>query len=598
MADSPNVVDELVVKLELDAEGYKKSDQKVNKTVDTTEKKLEAVDKKRKVRDTAQKKRWKDAEVTAKDFGASLAKLASRLAVVAGIGGGAAGLIGAVIALTGFETNLRRATVATGLSNRELQAWGGTARRLGADAEAGAASLAALAKEQQQFNLTGRGPTIQAFARLGVNAGPGRALGDILGDAQQVYRQAGPQQKQQIEAGLSAQGVSSDIIVMLKSERDAREEFARSFSESATENRKALDSVSDALVAAKNSTLNVANALATVAMPYIQDFAKWASEGAANLSKFVDRVIAAGGGLDGLAKLLQQQSPQLGQALQTIVQVFNRLAEAVDVATYGLKLIGRLFSDFGQWLDKFMGKSPAGTFVKNIASNIATDFKERWAAALGGARVEGPTQLSGAAHGAQLTPQAAERLAAINAITKQNAGQPATHAIVTGLIARGYTLPKAAAAAASIQKESSNNAAAVSPDGGARGLVQWRGPRRKAFIEKYGVEPNAATIDQQLDFLTQNPEEKRRTQLAFKDGGDSQTLGERFSRIVEAHGNLAEDAKRATLAQQIENNYGGTQSTASININGPITIAANTPDQLVNGLQRAASVQNFNSAVR
>ncbi|NEL74557.1 MAG: hypothetical protein G3W60_21820, partial [Xanthomonas perforans] len=97
-----------------------------------------------------------------------------------------------------------------------------TARRLGADAQAGADAIAGLAKERQQFELTGQAPTMQALARLGVNTNKNIPIQDVLAQAQQIYRAAPAGQQQQIENSLSAQGVSSDLILMIKSERDVR----------------------------------------------------------------------------------------------------------------------------------------------------------------------------------------------------------------------------------------------------------------------------------------------------------------------------------------------------------------------------------------
>jgi hypothetical protein len=165
MSTDAGIVDELVVELTLNADRYQKDQKKVDKLVDTSEKKLDANDKKAKKRDTESKKRTQESTKAVKQLTEGLGKLAFTVGAVLGIGGGAAGILGAIMALTGMETGLRRAAVSTGMSNRELQAWGSTARRLGADAQSGQAAIAALAKEQQQFALTGNGPQIRAHGR-------------------------------------------------------------------------------------------------------------------------------------------------------------------------------------------------------------------------------------------------------------------------------------------------------------------------------------------------------------------------------------------------------------------------------------------------
>src|SRR6476660_3276205 len=106
---SQTVVDELVVSLELDAREYKNVDKTVDKVVSNSERKLKKTD-------DARNKRMKESQAAVKQFGASLRGLALTIGSVLGVGGGAAGISGAVVALTNCETNLRRATVSTGLS--------------------------------------------------------------------------------------------------------------------------------------------------------------------------------------------------------------------------------------------------------------------------------------------------------------------------------------------------------------------------------------------------------------------------------------------------------------------------------------------------
>ena len=607
-----NVIDELIVKLALDSSDYEKNEKQINITINQTEKNLIKFDKRgqqnaknEKKRSEEQNKRWKESTKAAKEFGSSLGKLALTIGSVLGVGGGAAGLVGAVVALTGFETNLRRATVSTGLSNREMQAWGSTARRLGADADSGAASLAALAKEQQQFNLTGNGPTIQAFARLGINAGPGQNIGDILAQAQQVYRNAAPGQRGQIEAGLSASGVSNDLIVMIKSEKDAREEFNRSLAESTTENRKALDAVSDSLAAVQNAALNLANSIASVAQPYIEQFAQFASDGAVKLSEFADKVAAAGGGVSGFTAVLKDENPKLAEALDTTIEVFKKVGEAAELAWYGLKLIGDGAKAAFDWIDKKLGgllggEKGEGSHPLRAAAGVVGDaIKWAWNESLRDARGGGT---------AKLTPGAQAQLDAMN-------GKPGAGGTPTGvkgrmstddfrskLISAGYSAQQAAAIAANAEAESGGkgfvNGAAFNPAGGgtgARGLFQWRGARSAAFKARYGKMPNEATIDEQVEFLTTDPYERKLANSALARG-NAMEMGRAFSQRFEGHGNVAQDIARAARAAQLAGMPGGAGTT--VNLNGPVSIQADSPVQLVNGVQRVSGVQNFNSSTR
>lgn len=606
-----NIVDELVVLLKLDSAAYKKSDKEVEKSVTTTEKKLKKVD-------DARNKRLKESTRTVQQFAASMKSLALTVGSVLGLGGGAAGLVQAVIALTNFETGLRRASVSTGLSNREMQAWGSAARRLGADAEAGRAAIAELAKEQKQFHLTGSAPTLQALSRMGINASPDASITDILANAQKVYRGSSAAQKTQIESGLSASGVSNDLILLIKSEKDVREEFARSFAESATENRKALDSVTSALEAAKNSALNVANALATALQPQIEQFAQWISRGATELSAFVDKVIAAGGGVTGFMHVMDTESPELARLLRAVGSSAEFLKEVLDVVVFGFKKLAAAAEALYTWIDEKVGAVLGGPGkVKGAVSDFGEGVAKGWRMIVGEARTGSP------GGGVMLTPEAQARIAAGATGMSATAGSTAAAApagaakvaprggnatqdeVMRGLISRGLTVDQAAAVAANIKHESNYNPAAYNPAGGgigAHGLFQLRGDRAKAFQAKYGKLPSQATLDEQLDFFASNdPEERRSRQAAFAAGGTAAQLGTAVSAKYERHGNVAEDIRRGQTAAKIAGQYGTQQTTAAgsqININGPVTVQANSPAELVGGIQRVGGATNYNSAVR
>ena len=240
MAANAQVVDELIVKLTLDTKQYDKQEQQINTRVEKTAKGLGA-------------------------WGKALGLVVTAVA----------GMSAALVSLVNFEARLRRIAVATGMSNREMQAWGSTARRLGADADSGRQALADLAKEQRQMSITGSAPTLSALARIGVNAGRGTSITDMLAQAQTIYRNAAPGQRENIENVLSSQGVSDDLILMIKSEKDVREQYKRSYIESSDENRKALDAVTDSM-----ETLNNAGIKATAKG---LDFAEGAATGFANV---------------------------------------------------------------------------------------------------------------------------------------------------------------------------------------------------------------------------------------------------------------------------------------------------------------------------
>jgi hypothetical protein len=639
MATNAQVVDELIVKLTLQDKAYVEADKRVDAHVTKTEKKRQNEDNKRKQRDKDNIKRLKQQEAAVKQFTGALSKMALTVGTVLGVGAGVSGIIGAMVSLAGFETNLRRAAVSTGMSNRELQAWGSTARRMGADASAGAQAIADLAREQKQFNLTGSGPTMQALARAGVMVGPGVAPEAILAQAQQVYRQSTPAQQQQMEAQLAAQGVSQDLIVMIKSETDARDAYTRSLNEASEENKKALAAVSSAMSTVENAAVGVASALTQLFQPAVESFAQWSSDAAAALSDFNDDVQNAGGGLSGFSRALETRSPELAKALDALGSGLRVAGEAVDIVAYGLQqLWGALKSAFN-WLDsKLAGLLGTSAHpLKDAVGTVGDAISWAWKGMLGDARRYGPSPVGGLigdrGEGAALTPGARAALAAQErserrqaremglgpgeSIMSVGAGTPGARALNAGsaqnlmqrlIVGYGLSVPQAAAVAANMQRESGLNPAAFNAEGGgqgARGLAQWRGPRIDAFRAKYGVAPDQATIDQQIAFMMTDPYEQSLMRKAFAGGGDAETLGRRFSRIYEGHGKVAEDLKRGSVAAQLAGNANPSADAANagpaignqINIQS-VTVQANDPNGFVSGIRRVSGVQNYTTAVR
>lgn len=575
-----NVVDELVVKLTLDSSGYKKADKEVDQVVTNTEKKRKKEADARVKRDKEQIKRTKELTAVTKGFGVALAAVAAVASV----------MVGSVVQLAGLETSLRRTAVSTNMSNREMQAWGSTARRLGADAQAGAQAIADLAKEQQQFNLTGNAPTLQAFARLGIRATPETPIADILAQAQQVYRNSSPAQQQQIEAALSAQGVSNDLIVMIKSEVDAREAYNRSLAEAATENRKALDAVYDTLSGLAAASTNIANTFASLLQPAFEAFGKYVSDGAQALSAWNDRVIAAGGGLQGVINVLTDDFPKTMQVVSGGLRV---MGQWLDVLAYGAQQWWKVMTQLFDWISsntsvKGLAKS-AGDALANAGNWVAG----KWGEIVNKARSEGPAPVQNWLNGSK--PQGA---AAPGAPTSASD-------IMQRLITRyGVTVPEAAAIAANVGGESGFNPSAFNPAGGgtgARGLFQWRGARSDAFRKKFGVMPDQASIDQQLEFMMTDPYERSLWKRVQGAGSNAADIGAAFSNVFEAHGNAAETARRSKEAARLADAYGGATPGAgagtSISIQ-QVNVQANNVDEFTSSVRRVAGPQNYANAVR
>ena len=167
----------------------------------------------------------------------------------------------------------------------------------------------------------------------------------------------------------------------------------------------------------------------------------------------------------------------------------------------------------------------------------------------------------------------------------------------------GLSVDQAAAVAASAIGESSLYAGSVNDAGGgtgARGLFQWRGPRTRAFQARTGKLPNEASVSEQLDFLMNDPYERRLLNRALSGPGGAADYGQRFNDIFEANHKAGEAARRGSRAAELASAYGGPTSGpggTSINIQS-MTVQANNPAEFSHGVQRQTGVGNYNSAVR
>ena len=582
-----DVIDELIVELKLDADEYKRADREIDQLVTRTTKKRTDEDDKAKKRDVDRNKRMKEGAASAKSFALALRNLALGFAGLLGIAGGAS-----LAGLVQFEQNMRRTGVSTGQSNRELQAWGSAARRLGADADAGRQAIADLAREQQQFNLTGQAPTLSAFARMGINAAPDTPLVDILAAAQAKYRAATPAQQKTIESGLAAQGVSNDLILIIKSEKNVREEFARSFAESASENRKALDALSDTFESAKNAVLNFANVIAGAVQPYVEKLADSLNSAGSWLSRFADKVSAAGGGLEGFSAALRNETGTLARVLRTLSESFEVLRYVID------KINGFLHSDY---------KPPgAQRTMKEAVGLVGDAVADAWNRLVNKARRSSEGLAENEEDVTASMPAPTRQRSATGA--NMNGAYTNASSIMSDLITKyGLTVAQAAAVAANAQGESMFNLGAVNMEGGgtgARGLLQWRGARTAAFKQRYGITPDQATQDQQLEFLMTDPYERKLLNRALSGKGGALQLGTAFSDIFEGHGIAAENARRGTLANTLMQQYngpdvpgGGANTGTSIHIEN-VTVKADNPQQFVGSIQRIPNLQNYQSGNR
>lgn len=593
------VVDELIVTLNLDAEEYQRAEKKVDQSADRTFRKQQNRARVTDRTNKDQQKRLKDVSAGVKAFAL---QVTAAVGVVTGLGVAVGGVLGGFL---GFQTALRRQTVGTELSNRQMQAWSATARRLGADAQAGAEAIAALSKERQQFELTGNAPTMQALARMGVNVDRGRSLEDVLAQAQSIYRQAPEGQRQQYENTLAAQGVSSDLILMIKSERDVREAFTQSMAQATEENRKALDQLADAFESIKATSITVAGTLLEALQPAIETGAEQLSKFAIDLARFTKEVQEAGGGVDGFQQALDKNVPLLGRLFEGFQLEAKLLADASAVARDGFRKWGQLL---GPWVERLAnrlgynsGNEAQGVLSTGQRAALAVD--DWWRGLVGGSRQANAAADAGNPHNLprnienDLPPMPRN-------IENDLPGQTVNaQSLMQKLITQhGLTVQEAAAVVANWQRESGLRTNAYNGEGGgtgARGLAQWRGARSAAFQSRYGVMPDQGTADQQVEFAMTDPYERSLLLRSLRAGGTAAEKGRMFSQMYEAHGNVREDIRRGQDAQRLESAYRGNSAAAGGTVNvQTINVQTNNPSEFVGGLQRLDGSQPYNTVIR
>lgn len=630
---APTVIDELVTVLTLDAEPYRKVEATVERETDRTYRKQQERARVTERTNKDQQRRLKDVAGGVRAFAT---QVTAAVGIVAGLG---VAVGGALTGLLGFETGLRRQTVGTALSNRQMQAWGATARRLGADASAGAEAIAALAKERQQFELTGSAPTMQALARMGVNVDKGRPLEDVLAQAQQIYRAAPDGQKQQYENTLAAQGVSSDLILMIKSDRDVREAFAQSFAQATEENRKALDQLADSLESMKATAIQVSAALLEALQPAIEVGAQKLSDFAIQIGEFARSVQAAGGGVDGFQKALDENIPTLGRLFEGFRLEARLLADVTNVVVTRFRetgqALGILWQRISGWLNVVRAPWGSKGLVDDLTDRVrsATGTKpgvtlpQRAALAVSdwwgnlvdhsrpvetaSASNPNPNGLPASIDPADLRSNARNPNGLPASIDPEDiaanaarGGSANAQALMSKLITQyGLTAQEAAAVVANWQAESGLKANAFNPAGGgtgARGLAQWRGERTAAFQKRYGVTPDRANLDQQVEFALTDPYERDLLMKSLRAGSTAAEMGVGVSKYYEAHGNVREDARRGQEAQRLADSFsrsGSTGNGTNITIQN-MEVKTDQPTQFVGGLQRLSDSQNHNSVIR
>lgn len=188
----PTIIDELIIKLGLDASGYKRgADQAKGDLRKTSE---EA------------KKRAKEIEDAGKRASAFFTKLRNEaLGLFAALAVGR-GLTQFVQNTIGAEAAVGRLAKNIGMTTESLTAWQNAAKRFGGSAEATAASFQGLRQQFEQFALTSQSSVLPFFRALGVEVtGLGdkvRPLDDILVDLSKKFQTMEPSRAQAWGANL------------------------------------------------------------------------------------------------------------------------------------------------------------------------------------------------------------------------------------------------------------------------------------------------------------------------------------------------------------------------------------------------------------
>lgn len=597
MADNENVVDSLVVKLTLDAKEYEKTDKVIAEKTKKTTKTQEDASRKEKQREAESKKRQQEQQKRIKEMTGTVKELAGVSLAVLGIGGGMAGIVGMLAGLASTESAMKRATTATGMNVRQMNAWRMAAQRLTGDAEGGANAVAALAREQQTGRFTGNMPTIQALASTGVGVRQGESVESILSRAQERYRALPAAQQQNMENILATQGVDPNLIQAIKSKQSIADVYNKSYGESANMDEKGVDAFNDALASLKNNLRDTATTLMQVLTPAIQTFAQYISQGAKWMAAFSDDMQKAGGGVQGFTDTLNTRAPKLAATLDFLHQVF-------DVVAFGLREIAMVIGKAYDWINSKLGGllNLPGAGKGSALDKLGDMIKGLWQDTVDTARGGTPGT------SAHLTPGAAARVAG-GALSANGGRSNDAMQWMQTLIASGYTPAQAAAITANAQRESGLGTNMTQIGGGpGRGYLQWEGPRRAAYNKMFGHGPETGTMQEMLRFLATDPEERRSVQAAFANGGSAADLGRAFSEKFERHGKTAEDAARGNLAQRYYDQFqqtgngatpiAGGPSGPQIAINGPVTVQANNPQEFMTGVQRVSNVNNYNSATR
>lgn len=581
----PTVVDSLIVKLGLDPSAFTKG------TKDASQATKNLSD--------ANAKAQKNIDAQNKQITESFKKVRTEVLSLLAIFTAGMGIKDFTQSTIGAAVNLGYMAKNLGMSTQDLSAWQRAAERAGGSAEGITNALQDSQQQVSKFKLGQVTDQMQTFLRFGGKVGdlkdgnsylmaraqivqrlfqvdPGRArlvaqqMG--IGDDQFNFIKQGPQAIQSlVDAQKKNSAVTEEQAAKALKLKNAWLDFSDRLEYVGT-------TVLLQLMPTFELWLQKLQAMADWVAGHKTDIAQWVDDAVDAVKKFVtwaDQAAQSVGGWQnvllalGTLKILSMVSPLLG------------LASALGSVGSALGLIG---GGVGATALTVLGGVAAAVYSQNLNTGEDDYLKQH-----------------GAQPGQKWTGDAVG-----DARKSANSGSLADRQkyLLGRLKGAGYTDAQAAGMIGSLMQESGLDPSAVNKSSGAAGIGQWLGPRAKQFQSQFGHSVKDSTFGEQVDFMLQElkTSEKladKRIRMAQTPEQAAEIQAREYERPGAAEANIAQrqayargvyanigQANAAQIAGQSadvrgpasQSNVSNSTTTASTNINGPITIQTQATD--------------------
>lgn len=143
-------------------------------------------------------------------------------------------------------------------------------------------------------------------------------------------------------------------------------------------------------------------------------------------------------------------------------------------------------------------------------------------------------------------------------------------------VSMGWTVPQSCGIVANLVAESNLNPAAVGDGGKAFGIAQWHGDRQALFQAYIGKDIHGSTVEDQLAFVhIELGHSERAAGDALATSANAAAAGSTVSRLYERPADKEGEAtKRAALAEQLFQQYGGTVAGTPPGLASPVAVPA------------------------